>query len=192
MFFIFKPSTSYIEQFINELARKPYSYTELGATASTPPEKYTVDHNRVRLGAGEDVWKRAVEGMNWWEMFNLDWIELCWPDADIHVGTRVAVLIQHFGFYSLNGSRIVYVTDEERDGVKRFGFAYGTTTAHAEIGEERFMLEWHKSDDAVYYDLLAFSRPAHRLAKLGYPLARALQKRFARESMESMTRWCAK
>lgn len=123
-------------------------------------------------------------------MFSLGWTELCWPDSAIRVGSEVAVLIRHLGFYSLNGSRIVYVTDDEREGVRRYGFAYGTTTEHAEAGEERFLIEWNKANDIVYYDLLAFSRPAHVLSRTGYPLVRALQKRFAKASMASMLRWC--
>ena len=192
MFLPFKPSSERIEQFVSDLAQKPFSYAEVRASSSTLPENFTVDHNRVRLGSGEGTWKRAVEAINRWEMFNLGWTELCWPSAPIRVGTDVAVLIRHFGFYSLNGSRIVYVADEESDGVKRYGFAYGTLTEHAESGEESFMVEWDKADDAVYYDLLAFSRPAHVFSQVGYPVVRRLQKRFAKGSMASMVRWCGK
>jgi uncharacterized protein (UPF0548 family) len=54
-------------------------------------------------------------------------------------------------------------------------------------GEERFSIEWH-SDDAVWYDLLAFSRPGHWLIWLGYPCARRLQRRFALASLAAMVR----
>ena len=64
----------------------------------------------------------------------------------------------------------------------RFGFAYGTLPGHAESGEERFLVEWDRADDAVWYDILAFSRPRHPLARLGYPLTRRTQRRFARDS----------
>ena len=56
-----------------------------------------------------------------------------------------------------------------------------------ESGEERFTVAWHE-DDAVWYDILAFSRPNHFLARLGYPLVRRLQKRFARDSAAAMKR----
>jgi uncharacterized protein (UPF0548 family) len=71
---------------------------------------------------------------------------------------------------------------------QRFGFAYGTLPGHAESGEERFTVEWHEADGAVWYDILAFSRPRRLLARLGYPLARRLQKRFARDSAAAMRR----
>jgi hypothetical protein len=80
--------------------------------------------------------------------------------------------------------RIVYVVDE----ADRFGFAYGTLPAHAETGEERFTVEWDEQDDAVWYDILAFSLPQQLLARLGYPFARRLQKRFARDSPAAMLR----
>ena len=81
----------------------------------------------------------------------------------------------------MSACRIVYVLVEPR----RFGFAYGTLPAHVERGEERFLVEWC-ADDSVWYDILAFSRPNHWLVRLGYPITRLLQKRFARDSMRVM------
>jgi uncharacterized protein (UPF0548 family) len=99
----------------------------------------------------------------------------------------VAVIARLFGLWWLNACRIVYVVDEE-EPVKRYGFAYGTLPEHAESGEERFTVEWHEADDAVWYDIVAFSRPQQLLTRLGYPCARRLQKRFARDSVAAMRR----
>jgi uncharacterized protein (UPF0548 family) len=118
-------------------------------------------------------------------MFNMPWIRLCWPSAPIKPRTDVAILVRHFGFYSLNAARIVYVVDEE-GAIARYGFAYGTLAEHAECGEERFTVEWNRSEDRVWYDILAFSRPQKMLAKMGYPLSRMLQRRFADESKGAM------
>jgi uncharacterized protein (UPF0548 family) len=118
-------------------------------------------------------------------MFNMPWVSLCWPSVPIQVGIDIAVSIHHLGFYSLNACRIVYVVDEE-DPAKRFGFAYGTLAEHAESGEERFTVEWDRGEDTVWYDILAFSRPRNLLARLGYPLSRLLQKRFAEDSKAAM------
>jgi uncharacterized protein (UPF0548 family) len=57
---------------------------------------------------------------------------------------------------------------------------------HAESGEERFTVEWNREDDSVWYDILAFYRPRQMLARLGYPLSRLLQKRFAEGSKAAM------
>ena len=118
-------------------------------------------------------------------MFNMPWIRLCWPTTPIQVGRDVAVLVHHFGFCSLNAARIVYVVDEDGP-MARFGFAYGTLTEHAERGEERFTVEWDSSEDQVWYSILAFSVPNRALAKLGYPLSRMLQRRFAEGSKAAM------
>jgi uncharacterized protein (UPF0548 family) len=87
----------------------------------------------------------------------------------------------------LNASRIVYVIDEGGP-LTRFGFAYGTLPEHAESGEERFLIEWERDSDEVWYSILAFSRPRHWLALAGYPLVRRLQRRFGRESAAAMVR----
>jgi uncharacterized protein (UPF0548 family) len=86
----------------------------------------------------------------------------------------------------MNACRVVYLLDDEAGGVLRSGFAYGTLPAHAEIGEERFSVEWRLTDDSVRYDLFAFSRPGRFLARVGYPVARRMQRRFARESKQAM------
>lgn len=106
----------------------------------------------------------------------------------MEAGTTVAVVARHYGLWSVNVSRVVYEVDDEKDGVKRYGFAYGTLPEHAERGEERFIVEWSREDDSVHYDVLAFSRPNHLLVLLGYPLARAAQRRFARDSLAAMVR----
>jgi uncharacterized protein (UPF0548 family) len=83
----------------------------------------------------------------------------------------------------LNACKIVYVVDE-RSSSEKFGFAYGTLTDHGERGEERFTVEFN-SDQTVWYDLFAFSRP-DMLARLAYPYTRLLQKRFASDSKAAM------
>ena len=105
--------------------------------------------------------------------------------APLEVGTTVGALARHYGFWSLNPTRIAYFV-EETGAVERFGFGYGTLPGHAERGEERFSVEWNRKDGSVHYDVLAFSRPKHPLAWLGYPLARALQRRFAQDSKRAM------
>lgn len=156
-------------------------------TESRAPAGYNADHNLIELGKGAQTFARAVEAMRNWKMFALGWVNLFHSNKPIEPGTTVCVRVHHFGFWSLNACRVVYVVDEDGP-IKRFGFAYGTLTDHAERGEERFILEWNHGDDSVAYDILAFSRPGQFFAKLGYPFTRALQKRFARDSKQAMLR----
>lgn len=187
LFRLTAPSEAEVRCFLSKQKDSGFSYPELGASATTAPAGYNVDHNRIQLGRGEVTWQRAVDAIREWKMFSMPWVKLYWPSAPIVAGTDVAVSVFHFGFYSLNACRIVYVVDEEGP-VKRFGFAYGTLAEHAESGEERFTVEWNRNNDEVWYDILAFSRPRQTFAKLGYPLSRMLQKRFADCSKAAMLR----
>ncbi|MGB0011991.1 MAG: DUF1990 domain-containing protein [Candidatus Sulfotelmatobacter sp.] len=186
LFRLTAPTEDEIRRFISKQKGSGFSYPEVGASATSAPLGYNVDHNRIQLGRGEVTWQRAVEAIRAWKMFSMPWVNLHWPSAPILVGTDVAVSVLHYGFYSLNACRIVYLVDEEGT-VKRFGFAYGTLGEHAESGEERFTVEWNREDDSVWYDILAFSRPRHMFARLGYPLSRLLQKRFAEGSKAAMS-----
>jgi len=186
MFALTKPSAERIQRFINEQRELPFSYPEVGATNSILPAGYNIDHNRIQLGHGERTFNRAVAAVRSWKMQDIGWLELCWPTAPIEVGSAVAVLCRHFGFWSCHPAKIVYVIDEADQQSRRFGFGYGTLPAHDEQGEERFLIEWRREDDSVWYDILAFSRPASFLAKAGSPLVRMLQKRFGVDSKRAM------
>ena len=188
MFSLARPTAARIAEFLAMQEGAPFSYTEVGATRGPPLPRYTVDHNRVRLGSGIDVFDRAATALRRWRMLSLGWAAVHPPGTQIEQGRAVAVVARHYGFWSLNACRIVYVVDDvgRVDGVRRFGFAYGTLPDHGAVGEERFMVEWRPADDSVWYDLYALSRPGHPLARLGYPLARRLQRRFARASKRAM------
>jgi uncharacterized protein (UPF0548 family) len=185
MFLLRAPSDSAVSAFIAAQGREPFSYAEVGGTrGASAPHGYNLDHNRVLLGRGEECFDVAAAALRAWRMFELGWCRVSPPRACVEAGTTVAVVIRHFGFWSLNACRIVYVSDEPH----RYGFAYGTLTGHGEIGEERFSVEQSPDDGGVWYDIYAFSRPGHPLARLGYPLSRMLQRRFARDSKAVMSR----
>lgn len=178
-----KPSAERLKEFLASQSKRDFTYPAVGATAANPPSGYIVDHTRIKLGEGGKVFAAARTALERWEQFRLGWVEAWPPATPIQSGQVVAVIARLCGLWSLNACRIVYVVKEE----KRFGFAYGTLPEHAETGEERFTVDWQE-DDAVCYDILAFSRPRQLLARLGYPLARRLQKRFARDSAAAMQR----
>ena len=182
MFRITEPSEQDAVEFVSGQRSLPFTYDEVGATNTTPPAVgYKVDHNRVQIGTGETVYKQGVEALKSWRQFDLGWVTVVPRGVPIEVGATVAVKARAFGTWSLNASRVVYTINEDR----RFGFAYGTLPDHVERGEERFLIEW-LPDDSVWYDILAFSRPQHPLVRLSSPLARMLQKRFARDSLARM------
>lgn len=181
MFMVREPSDADVARFIASQRDLPYTYAEVGATNTTPPEGYNVDHNRTQLGRGEATFRGAVDALKKWRHFELGWVAIVPQGVRVEVGAMVAVKARAFGTWSLNALRVVYTIEESR----RFGFAYGTLPDHVEKGEERFLVEW-LADDTVWYDILAFSRPQHPLVKLSAPLARRLQHQFARDSLNRM------
>lgn len=177
-----RPTEQRIRQFIEQQGALPFTYPDVGATRhDTPPVKYAIDRNEVQLGMGAETFNRAKAAVTRWEMFNMPWVTLCYPNAPIQAGITVALLARALNIYFLNACRIVYVIDEPR----RFGFAYGTLPAHIERGEERFLVEW-REDDTVWYTIIAYSKPQMLLAKMGYPYVRMRQKAFARASKAAM------
>lgn len=193
MFTFVEPSDADINNFLSHQVNLQFSYAVVGATKiDAPPAGYKVDHNRVLLGTGAEIYQRAVHALQQWRQFELGWVSLAPRGVKLEQGAVVAVKAWACGLWSLNACRVVYVVDDATAGQKqtqpitRFGFAYGTLPDHIERGEERFSIEWNRSDDSVWYDILAFSQPRHPLVKLAAPVARIMQKRFARDSLRAM------
>ena len=115
-------------------------------------------------------------------MFNLGWVRVANHEAPIAFGQIVAVEVHALGLWSLNLSRIAEVVDTPT----QFGFIYITTALHVEEGEERFLLDFDPATGNVWYQLEAISRPRNPLARLGYPVTRAFQHKFARDSRQKM------
>src|SRR5262245_41857795 len=162
MFLVGNHLRAAIEGFLLQQQKSSFSYAEIGATNDPLPRDYVVDRNRVMLGSGPRIFLEGAARLRAWEMFRLGWVDIFPPMAAISSGQTVAVLVNHFGFWSLNACRIVYTFDHERS----YGFAYGTLEEHAEQGEERFSIDWSAEDDSVWYNILAFSRPRKWQARL--------------------------
>ena len=185
MFLLSRPSDSRIRALLTSQSTKDFSYPDVFATRGKLPAGYLVLHGSVVLGRGSITFIRSVQELCRWRMFDVPSVELCWPDAPVRPEEPVAIVVQHFGFWSLNFCKIVYVIDEDGP-IRRFGFAYGTLREHAEQGEERFLLEWDRNSDQVSYDILSFSRPGKLAVKAASPLARRLQRGFLRHSLAAM------
>ena len=191
MYTLSHPDDVAIRAHLERQAALPFSHHEVGATQEAMGGSIdglisgsTVDHNRVRLGTGDIAFERARQAIRDWKMFDVGWLELCWPSTPTTEGSVVGILVRIGWLWSLSACRIVYTIDEEH----RFGFGYGTLPDHAEVGEERFLVERDPRDGSIWYDLLAFSRPRGLAASVGKRYARALQQRFARHSMRAMVR----
>src|SRR4051812_35764600 len=80
MFLFHKPTAAEINNFLRRQGPSTFSYFGPGSSVhGKAPAGYTVDHSRVQLGSGEVFWEKATAAIRAWEMFNVGWIQLCWP-----------------------------------------------------------------------------------------------------------------
>lgn len=184
MFLTRRPSPPEIEQFLDRSQTLPLSYKPVGI-ARECPRGYKIDEASSIIGCGEATFAKAKQALKTWQQFDLGWVELHPPGAPVKVGSVVAVLVRHLGFWSLNGCRIVYLIDEA--GMK-YGFAYGTLTNHAELGEEIFEVSFDPATADVIYRIRAVSKARAVTARVGYPYTRFLQNCFRKDSMAAMRR----
>ena len=155
---------------------------DAGPARPNMPAGFAHDKLRTRLGEGDAVFAAARQAFTRWAQFDLGWTRVANPETPIANGQVVAVEVHACGLWSLNLSRVV----ETIETANSFGFLYATTRHHAEEGEEIFRLELDPGDGSVWYHLEAVSRPRHVLPQVAYPLTRALQHRFARDSHRRM------
>jgi len=190
-----RPSFREIEALIGSEC-PPLSYPEVGASAQldSPATQeslaahYDVDRHEFTLGRGRSSFDRARSALMAWRQFDIPWLEFHGPDQ-VASNQVVATLVSVAGLWFLNPCRVVYAdSPPDQDLV---AYAYGTLPGHAECGEERFQLSLDPVSQEVRYRIAAFSRPALVLSKLGYPLARRLQKRFATASAHALKRAAA-
>ena len=117
MFQLTRPSAAQVNAFVAAQQGVTFSYPEVGATASGPaPAGYKVDRNRVRLGTGAETFRRATAALLTWRMSSLGWMSIQPANAPVTPGETAAAVVRHFGFWSLNACRVVYLLDEEEDG----------------------------------------------------------------------------
>ena len=186
MFLARRPTRSVIDRFLRESQALPLSYGPIGIVR-TGPAGQDLDELAVAIGRGQSDFERARSALLAWKQFDIGWVETFPRHAPVEVGTVVAVLIRHLGFWSLNGCRVLYRIGSPGD-VARFGFAYGTLTNHAESGEELFEVFLDPPTEDVLYRIRAASWPQALLARVGQPIVRTLQRRFRDQSATVMTR----
>jgi uncharacterized protein (UPF0548 family) len=186
MFLTHRPSQIDLEEFLEASRRLPLSYDPIGI-AKESPAGFSVDEESAVVGKGKLVFERARIALTEWKHFDLGWVELFPRGASIDPGSVVAVLVHHLGFWSLNGCRVVYGIGDMQSGIN-FGFAYGTLTNHAEMGEEIFEVVLEPESESVIYRIQAVSKPGAALARIGYPITRVFQERFRRDSLIALRR----
>jgi len=186
MFLTRRPAPAAIDRFLRDSQDLPVSYGPIGLVRDVPVGR-PFDEQVVAVGRGAGDFERARAALMAWKQFDIGWVDLFPRQAPVAAGTVVAVVIRHLGFWSMNGCRVLYHVDDAV-AARRFGFAYGTLTNHAESGEELFEVCLDPATGDVNYRIRAVSWPQSTLARLGELWVRVLQARFRRDSAAAVAR----
>ncbi len=163
---------------LSDLAGRPMTYTEQGATAADLPAGYRHVRAAKRIGDGRRRFEQAADAVLRYGMLRGAGLRVDATTEAAQVGTDVLGRLGPF----FAPCRVVYVIDEPN----RRGFAYGSLPGHAVIGEEMFAVRYDPSEDAVYAEVAAFSRPATWWSKLGNPVLRLSQHLVTRRYLNAV------
>ncbi|HET7012588.1 MAG TPA: DUF1990 domain-containing protein [Streptosporangiaceae bacterium] len=173
MFSLRKPSAGELSRLVAEQSELELTYPEHGATDGEMPAGYHRGQWQADLGPfTQERFERLAADLSSWQVQLGSGMTIT-PAESVSPGLTFALsfgLTDGFG-YVIAAGRVVYVTEEP----ERRGFAYGTLPAHPERGEEAFHLM--RQGTSLLFQVQAFSRPQHPLARLGAPVARILQQR---------------
>lgn len=153
---------------LSALTRMPFTYADVGATAGRLPDGYHHVRKSARIGTGRARFDEAADKVMRWGMLRGAGARVTASTEIAEVGSVVLV-----GLGPVRAPcRVVYVVDDEN----RRGFAYGTLAGHPEAGEELFAVRFEPSDDAVWADVVAFSRHATWWSTAAGPVTSLIQR----------------
>jgi Domain of unknown function (DUF1990) len=107
MFFVRRPSREAIDRFLCDSQELPLSYGPIGIVNGETSCR-DLDEAIGTIGRGRTDFDRARAALMASKQFDIGWVEMFPRHAPVGVGTVVAILIQHLGFWSLNGCRVLY------------------------------------------------------------------------------------
>jgi uncharacterized protein (UPF0548 family) len=181
-----KPSPEVVHRELEEQRSQAFSYAAIGATNGELPAGY--HHDRLETDLGPDEGGRfegAVDAVLHWVPQKSAGIAM-FPDEPVAPDLAFVLLLKlPLVGWATAPARVAYVVDEPN----KAGFAYGTLPGHPETGEEAFLVL--RREGRVVFQVIAFSQPRLLLARLGQPVARAVQVHTLRiylRAMEAATR----
>lgn len=162
------------------------TYPDVGATREgrLPPGWRHVRH-RVRLPAG--CFTAAGAAVLGWRLHRAAGIRM---DADAPLAAPGVRVVSGLGVGPLRLAapcEVVWAADDDR----RVGFGYGTLPGHPARGEEAFVVSRDDSG-AVWFEVLAFSRPDRWFMRAAGPVGRAFQRAYAWWLGRTLRRLCAR
>jgi len=94
MLFLKKPVEEKINSILLSQKKKALSYPHVKGTLEHSSSEsfrnderfsrnYFIDHYRVKIGRGNDIFRKAIDGLRSWKQFSLDWVDLFYPDTPL-------------------------------------------------------------------------------------------------------------
>ncbi|GAY16264.1 DUF1990 domain-containing protein [Mycobacterium sp. shizuoka-1] len=163
---------------LTDLAGRPLTYREVGATAADLPAGYHHVRLSSRIGSGRERFEQAAHAVMRYGMLRGAGLRVTAATEVAEVGTDV---LGQLGPFSAP-CRVVYVVDEPN----RRGFAYGSLPGHAVSGEEMFGVRYDPADDSVHAEVVAFSTPATWWSQIGAPVASMIQRVVTRRYLSAV------
>ena len=159
-----------------------FTYAQVGATRRRPlPARYNHLRYRTLIGEGDEVFRTAAEAVLTFRMHRAIGARIRSSADRAAPGVRVTVTLGPFTV----PNEVVYTVDEPG----RAGFGYGTLPGHQEQGEEAFLVE-RDAGGRVWFQVIAFSRPARWPTIVAGPIAVLAQHAFARLCGRALRRLC--
>ena len=157
------------------------TYAEHGATLSgVMPSGFRHDRYEIQLPNREDAFERGVEGLRQWAAHRGAGLTVAPSDPPVGAAT-LAIAAPAGPITAVAVCRVIKVVLES----DQFGFAYGTLPGHPECGEEAFTVE--RFAGGTVFRIVAFSRPAETLARMGGPITRWVQKGTSRRYLAALS-----
>lgn len=173
-----RPSDETLIGIWEEQSTLPITYKNEGMTRDGGQRGFTHHKSAVTLKPG--TFEAAREHLRSWGAQRGAGFGV-YPERPVARGMTVLVYGRLGPLYTSVCCRVVYVIDEE----DRWGFAYGTLPHHAECGEESFVVSKDKEGNVTFV-VESLSRPAEALARLGSPIARAIQARVTKRYLSAV------
>jgi uncharacterized protein (UPF0548 family) len=164
---------------VTALERAPFTYPDVGATATHPPEGYRPFGGRRRLRRRD--FATAADELLTWRVQERAGLAVAASAARVSADGVVRMRLGLGPVGMRIPCRVVYVVED----AGRAGFAYGSLPGHPEAGEEAFVLE-QGQDGTLTFSVSGFSRLASRLARAGGPVSRTVQMAMIRRYLAAL------
>lgn len=164
-----------------DLADRAFSYREIGATGVQLPDGYRHFGRNEVIGQGRAAFDAAAGCLMTWGMHRGAGLRISTSSPMVATGANVLLSVGPPWLPVEAPCRVVH-TVEQPD---RIGFTYGTLDGHPISGEESFNV-LIDDDGQVRFVLIAFSRPATWLSRIGGPLGRVARDRIVDRYLDAI------